>query len=166
MLLLVYDNSNCTTPVPHQYSIVPCAIRSPFGASHQPIMNSHESQPAHTLKRASKKFYFYTTILECLDFVQRAYDYYVIMTSSRIIGHNLLHYKRSGHVQNPLFKKSLKIFFRLFFCFSDVRYLAIFTFFFQVYLFMFAPITFVHLKFDKYDWSTNCNSAGGQMFVV
>ena len=165
MLLLVYDNSNCTTPVPHQYSIVPCAIRSPFGASHQPIMNSHESQPAHTLKRASKKFYFYTTILECLDFVQRAYDYYVIMTSSRIIGHNLLHYKRSGHVQNPLFKKSLKIFFRLFFCFSDARNLAIFTFF-QVYIFMFEPISFVYLKFDKYDCPTNRDSAGGQISDV
>jgi hypothetical protein len=117
VLLLVYDNSNCTTPVPHQYSIVPCAIRSPFGASHQPIMNSHESQPAHTLKRASKKFYFYTTILECLDFVQRAYDYYVIMMSLRIIRHNLLHYKRSGHVQNPLFKKITK---NIFFGFSSV----------------------------------------------
>merc|ERR1712235_184531 len=109
------------------------------------------------------KFYFYTTILECLDFVQRAYDYYVIMTSSRIIGHNLLHYKRSGHVQNPLFKKSLKIFFSAFLLFFRRQIFGHFYVFFQVYLFMFAPITFVHLKFDKYDWSTNCNSAGGQM---
>lgn len=164
MLLLVYDNSNCTTQVPRQYSIVPCAIRSPFGASRQPIMNSHESQPVHTQKTASKKFYFYTVILECLDFVQRTYDYYVIMTSLRFVGHNFLHYKRSGHVQNPLFKKSLKIFFGFSSVFQTSKIWQFYVF--QVYIFMFEPISFVFLKFDKYDWPTNLDSADGQISVV